>query len=376
MFSRWVKSYRDLPLLINQWANVLRWEMRTRLFLRTAEFLWQEGHTVHVDKEDAMKEVDVARDMYRELIEDFLAIPVITGEKPPGERFPGAEVTKCLEAMMQDRKALQAGTSHYLGQNFAKAQNIRYLNKEGEHVLAHTTSWGVSTRLIGGLIMTHGDDNGMRVPPRVAPKHVVIIPVIPKPELEDTVLDYAKKIQDELIKLNYDSSNVRVHLDKRDLKGGEKNWQWIKKGIPLRVEVGPRDVENNSVVLYRRDKGVKEKIFLSLPELTETVPSILEEIQKNYFAEAKANLEKHTLTDISNVEQFKAVFTPKNPNKPEIHGGFVRAKWCGDEEASRAILDELKVTIRCLPDNQSGTTGTCVLTGKEAKLDAIFAKAY
>lgn len=376
MFSRWVKSYRDLPLLINQWANVLRWEMRTRLFLRTAEFLWQEGHTVHADKEDAMKEVDLARDMYRDLIENYLAVPVITGEKPPGERFPGAEVTKCLEAMMQDRKALQAGTSHYLGQNFAKAQNIRFLNKEGEHVFAHTTSWGVSTRLIGGLIMTHGDDNGMRVPPRIAPKHVIIIPVMPKPEQEESVLAYAKTLQTALKSVQYDGAEVRVHLDSRDLKGGEKNWQWIKKGAPLRVEVGPRDIENNTVVLYRRDKGPKEKIFLKIDELVSGLSGILTEIQDNYFTQAKAHLEEHTITTISNVDDFKTFFTPKSADKPEIHGGFVRAKWCGDEALTRPVLDELKVTIRCLPDEQSGTKGVCVISGKEATLDAIFAKSY
>ncbi len=376
MFSRWIKSYRDLPLLINQWANVLRWEMRTRLFLRTAEFLWQEGHTAHVDKEDALREVDVARDMYRDLIENFLAIPVILGEKPPGERFPGAEVSKCLEAMMQDRKALQAGTSHYLGQNFAKAQNIRFLNKEGEHVFAHTTSWGVSTRLIGGLIMTHADDNGMRVPPRIAPKHIIILPVIPKPEHEEAVLAYAKKLQTELASVLFDGAEVRVHVDVRDLKGGEKSWQWIKKGAPLRVEVGPRDIENNSVVLYRRDQNPKEKIFLSCDELKANTAKILEEIQNNYFAEAKSNLEAHTVTNITTPEEFTKFFTPKNQDKPEIHGGFVRAKWCGDEALTRPILDELKVTIRCLPDDQSGTPGKCVLSGKNASLDAIFAKAY
>jgi prolyl-tRNA synthetase len=376
MFSRWVKSYRDLPLLINQWANVLRWEMRTRLFLRTSEFLWQEGHTVHADREDAIKEVDLARDMYRDLIENYLAIPVITGEKPPLERFPGAEVTKCLEAMMQDRKALQAGTSHYLGQNFAKAQNIKFLNREGEHVFAHTTSWGVSTRLIGGLIMTHADDNGMRVPPRVAPKHLVILPVIPRPENEEEVLTYAKTLVTQLKGVTYDGAPLRVHLDARDLKGGEKSWQWIKKGIPLRLEIGPRDIEKGTVVLYRRDQGVKEKVFVDSENLPSLLPQLLEEIQQVYYAQAKAHLEAHTVTNITTLEEFKAFFTPKNQNKPEIHGGFVRAKWCEDEALTRTILDPLKVTIRCLPDDQDGTQGTCVLTGKEATMEAIFAKAY
>lgn len=376
MFSRWVKSYRDLPLLINQWANVFRWEMRTRLFLRTSEFLWQEGHTVHADKECAMKEVDVAHGMYRSLIEDYLAIPVILGEKPDSERFPGAEVTKTLEAMMFDRKALQAGTSHYLGQNFAKSQEIKFLNKAGEHVFAHTTSWGVSTRLIGGLIMTHGDDNGMRVPPRVAPKHVVIIPVVPKAETEEAVFAYAESVAEMLRSASYDGAPVKVHIDKRDLKGGEKNWQWIKKGVPLRIEVGPRDIENGVAVVYRRDLGAKEKIFAEKAQLGEMIPRFLSEIQENYFRQAKEHLESNTITNITNKDEFAAFFTPKNAQKPEIHGGFVRAKWCGDEEATRPLLDELKVTIRCIPVDQSGTKGACVITGQEATTEVIFAKSY
>lgn len=376
MFSKWVKSYRDLPILINQWANVVRWEMRTRLFLRTAEFLWQEGHTVHVDEQDAMKEVDVALEMYRSLIEDYLAIPVITGEKPPSERFPGAVVTKCLEAMMQDRKALQAGTSHYLGQNFARSQEIKYLNKQGELVYAHTTSWGVSTRLIGGLIMTHGDDDGMRVPPRVAPKHVIIIPVIPKPELEDQVISYAEELQRSLSVVVYDGAHVRCHVDKRDIKGGDKTWQWVKKGAPIRIEVGPRDIESRKAVLYRRDKGVKDKEFVSIDELPRMVPQVLSEIQSNLYQQAKQNLEMYTRTDITNVEEFSRFFTPENTEKPEIHGGFVRAYWCEDEEVTSKILDPLKVTIRCLPFDQKGGEGTCVLTGRKATKEAIFAKAY
>ncbi len=374
-FSKWVRSYRDLPLLINQWANVVRWEMRTRLFLRTAEFLWQEGHTVHADKEDAMKEVMVAVDFYRELMEDILAMPVIIGRKPEAERFPGAEETFCLEAMMQDRKALQAGTSHYLGQNFAKASEIKFTNEAGDLVYAHTTSWGVSTRLIGGTIMTHGDDDGMRVPPRVAPKHIVIIPVIPKPEMQAEVLAYAEKLAKSLDGSLYHNVPLRVEVDKRDIRGGDKSWQWIKKGIPLRLEVGPRDIAENKVVLYRRDKAAKEKEFLSTEGLLEKVLITLDEIQKNYFDQAKAYQEKYTETSIDNFQDFKKFFTPKNSEKPEIHAGFVKAKWCGRNETVE-MLSDLKVTIRCLPLEQSGTTGKCVLTGEPATLDAIFAKAY
>ena len=376
MFSKWVKSYRDLPLLINQWANVVRWEMRTRLFLRTAEFLWQEGHTVHADENDAMKEVDVAVEMYRSLIEEHLAIPVIIGEKPPAERFPGAVVTKCLEAMMQDRKALQAGTSHYLGQNFAKTQEIKYLNNQGELVYAHTTSWGVSTRLIGGLIMSHGDDDGMRVPPRVAPKHVVIIPVVPKPDLEEQVFGYAAKVAEVLSKLSYSGQSVRYQVDKRDLKGGDKTWQWVKKGVPVRIEVGPRDIESGQVMLCRRDRGVKDKIQIPLASLVEMLPQILQEIQDGLFNEAKERLDRNTVTNIKSLEEFQKFFTPKNPDKPEIHGGFVRAYWCEDEAATSAILDPLKVTIRCIPQDQKGSEGVCVLTGRPATKEVIFAKAY
>ena len=376
MFSRWVKSYRDLPVLINQWANVFRWEMRTRLFLRTAEFLWQEGHTVHADKDDAMKEVDIALEMYRSLIEEYLAMPVIVGEKPEFERFPGAEVTKCLEAMMQDRKALQAGTSHYLGQNFSKSQEIKFLNKEGELIYAHTTSWGVSTRLIGGLIMSHGDDDGMRVPPRVAPKHVVIIPVVPKPELEEQVLNYADSVKALISSLNYEGSQIRCHIDKRDIKGGDKTWQWVKKGVPIRIEVGPRDVESKKVVLCRRDKGVKDKEFLELNSLSDILPKVLKDIQDNLYNQAKENLKANTRSDIKDLEEFKKFFTPKNVDKPEVHGGFVRAYWCEDEKVTREILDPLKVTIRCLPFDQKGQDGICILTGRPAKKEAIFAKAY
>lgn len=375
-FSKWVQSYRDLPLLINQWANVVRWEMRTRLFLRTAEFLWQEGHTVHSSEKDARDEVFTALYFYRDHMEEALAMPIILGEKTEGERFPGAVDTYCCEAMMQDRKALQAGTSHYLGQNFAKASNIRFLNSDGELEHAYTTSWGVSTRLIGGVIMTHADDDGLRVPPRIAPKHVVVLPVIPKDGVEDEVFAYAESVAATMHGIYYHHDPLEVHVDKRDLRGGEKNWQWIKKGIPIRIEVGPRDIAENKVVLYRRDKGHKEKLFLDKSTLAEKIPAILDEIQQNYFNEAKAFRDANMRDDITDFEAFKDYFTPKNADKPEIHGGFVKAKWCGDEAATEEALGDLKVTIRCLPLEQSGTAGKCVITGKEATLDAIFAKAY
>ncbi len=374
-FSKWITSYRDLPVLINQWANVVRWEMRTRVFLRTTEFLWQEGHTAHADEAEARAEVDQMLNVYADLCENTLALPVIKGRKSEGERFPGAVDTLCIEAMMQDRKALQAGTSHYLGQNFAKASGIRFLNQLGVQEYAHTTSWGVSTRLIGGMIMAHSDDDGLRVPPRLAQKQIVILPVIPNEECKTAVLEYAEKLRKLLTSCRFDDTPITVQLDARDLRGGEKSWQWIKKGIPLRIEVGPRDLENNKCVLMRRDRPHKEKTFLTLGELIEQVPQILAEIQQTYFEQAKKYLEENIRRDILDWESMKAFFTPKNAENPEIHGGFVLAKWCGDS-VEEEKLKELKITIRCYPLEQSGTDGKCVVTGREATIDAIFAKAY
>lgn len=374
-FSRWVESYRDLPLLINQWANVVRWEMRPRIFLRTTEFLWQEGHTVHASHEEALEETLKMLEVYRSFIEDVLAMPVIAGEKSPGERFPGAVNTFTLEAMMQDRKALQSCTSHYLGQNFAKASNIRFSNKEGQLQYAYTTSWGMTTRLIGSIIMCHGDDDGIRLPPRIAQRQVVIIPVIPKPDMEEQVLAYAEQVAAALRKVYFYGKPLQVWIDKRDRRGGEKNWEWIKKGVPVRLEVGPRDIESQSSMLYRRDRPHKEKQAIQVAQLPIVVPQILEDIQQTYYQQALAYRDAHIYQHIENFEQMRAFFTPKNEDKPEIHGGFVLAKWCGDP-ATEEMLSELKVTIRCLPVQQSGTVGKCVLTGREATLDAIFAKSY
>lgn len=374
-FSRWVKSYRDLPVLINQWCNVVRWEMRTRLFLRTTEFLWQEGHTAHATKKEAVEETLKMLEMYRWFAEEILAMPVIVGEKTPGERFPGAVSTYCIEAMMYDRKALQAGTSHYLGQNFAKASDIKFSSKEGSLEYAHTSSWGVSTRMIGGLIMTHSDDDGLRLPPLVAPKQVVIIPVVPKPELESQIFACTDKLAKEISQQTYGGRPIEVFVDKRDIRGGEKNWEWIKKGVPIRIEVGPRDMESNTAMVCRRDKAHKDKTKITFERLAKDIPSILQEIQQNYYNQALEYRNKNINTSISNFEEFKSFFTPNNVDKPEIHGGFVKAKWCGDP-ATEALLAELKVTIRCLPLDQSGTEGKCILTGKPAKFDAIFAKSY
>jgi prolyl-tRNA synthetase len=349
--------------------------MRTRLFLRTAEFLWQEGHTAHASEKEAIEETFKMLEVYREVVEDVLAMPVIVGEKTPEERFPGAVDTYCIEAMMQDRKALQAGTSHFLGQNFAKASDIKFLNREGVIEHAYTTSWGVSTRLIGAMIMTHGDDDGLRLPPKVAPKQIVILPVVPKPETESAVFEYAESLATALRQRSYNGAPVEVIVDRRDIRGGDKSWEWIKKGIPVRLEVGPRDIESRKVVMYRRDQGPRDKAFVTFDEVVSGMPALLAEIQSNYFEQAKAFRDANINRDIKTFEEFRAYFTPKSEDKPEIHGGFVLGKWSGDP-VGLAKLEELKVTVRCLPLTQSGTEGACVVTGKPATKDAIFAKAY
>lgn len=374
-FSRWVESYRDLPLLINQWANVVRWEMRPRVFLRTTEFLWQEGHTVHANEPEAIEETLKMLEVYREVLEDILAVPVILGEKSPGERFPGAVSTYTLEAMMQDRKALQGGTSHYLGQNFAKASNIRFSNKDGQMQYAFTTSWGMTTRLIGAMIMCHGDDDGLRLPPRIAQKQIVILPVVPKPELEEQVFAYAEEIAKRLQQCQFYGQPISVIIDKRDKRGGEKNWEWIKKGVPLRIEVGPRDIEGQAMMVSRRDKPHKEKVKIGLDNIAVEAVTMLEAMQKNYFNQAKQYRDANIRKDITTFEQLKEFFTVKNADKSEIHGGFVHAKWCGDVETEK-MLEELKISIRCLPLEQSGTEGDCILTGRPAVLDVILAKSY
>ncbi|MDP1836809.1 MAG: proline--tRNA ligase [Chlamydiales bacterium] len=368
-FSKWVESYRDLPLLINQWANVVRWEMRPRIFLRTTEFLWQEGHTVHATEAEAIEETLKMLEVYRDFMENVLGLPIIIGEKSPGERFPGADKTFCCEAMMQDYKAVQAGTSHYLGQNFAKASEIRFTDEQGVVQYGYTTSWGVTTRMIGALIMTHGDDDGIRLPPRIAPQQIVIIPVIPKPEMADKVMTYCQQVKEQLEKQSFHGYPVRVLIDKRDMRGGEKSWDWIKKGIPIRLEVGPRDVDGDCVMMSRRDQTPKDKQSLPREGLDIKIVQTLEEIQNNLLAQAKAYRDAHTRDDITTFEELKRFFT-EDPD-----GGFVLAKWCGDQETEK-MLDELKVTIRCIPVTQRGGEGQCVLTGKPATIDVILAKSY
>lgn len=366
-FSRWIESYRDLPLLINQWANIVRWEMRPRIFLRTSEFLWQEGHTAHATEAEALSETMQMLEMYHEFVENVMAIPVIAGEKSPGERFPGAVSTFTLEAMMQDYKALQACTSHYLGQNFSKASNIRFSNHSGQLEHAYTTSWGITTRMIGAMIMCHGDDDGLRLPPRIATKQIVIIPIIPKAEKEAEILAYAEEIAGRLRAQHFFGQPLSVIVDKREKRGGDKNWEWIKKGIPLRIEVGPRDLEAQSMMVSRRDQSHKEKNKVALDQIGQEAVSMLASIQSNYFEQARAYRDAHIEEKLATFEDLKNFFAARE--------GFVRAKWCGCVESEK-LLEELKVTIRCIPLEQSKTEGRCILTGKPATLDAIFAKSY
>ncbi len=369
LFSKWVKSYRDLPLLINQWANVVRWEMRTRLFLRTTEFLWQEGHTVHATAEEAIEETRRMLDLYADFAENVLAMPVITGEKTAAERFPGAEATYAIEAMMQDRKALQAGTSHFLGQNFAKSSNIKYLSAEGEETFAWTTSWGVSTRLIGGLIMTHSDDDGLILPPRIAPSHVVIIPVTPKEETRSAVLNYCHEFKQALEAKHYMGEPVKVELDDRDMRGGEKVWHWIKKGIPIRVEIGPRDMENDSVFVGRRDKAPKDKQSYKRDEFTSRISDQLDDIQAVLFARAKKFRDDNT-REIKSEAEFKAFF-----NASDESGGFALMGFCCDPELEEQIAQKYKVSVRCIPNKTGDESVPCAFTGKPGKR-VIFARSY
>ena len=374
LFSKWVKSYRDLPLLINQWANVVRWEMRTRLFLRTAEFLWQEGHTVHATAEEAIEETRQMLAVYADFAENVMAMPVITGEKTAAERFPGAVATYAIEAMMQDRKALQAGTSHFLGQNFAKSSNIKFLDSKGSETFAWTTSWGVSTRLIGGLIMTHSDDDGLVLPPRVAPAHVVIIPVTPDEASRQEVLNYCHEFKQALESQDYMGSPVKAELDDRDLRGGEKVWHWIKKGIPVRVEIGPRDMESDSVFVGRRDRLPKDKQSVQRTLFVSQISKLLDEIQAGLLGKAKKFREEHT-REMANEAEFEAFFASTDGSDSQSCGGFAVMGFCCDPKLEDQIAKKYKVSVRCIPDQTRDETVPCVFTGKPGRR-VIFARSY
>jgi len=372
-FSKWIKSYRDLPVLINQWANVVRWEMRTRIFLRTSEFLWQEGHTAHADPREAIDRTHMMLGLYKKVAEEYMAMPVIIGEKTPAEKFPGAETTTCIEAMMQDRKALQAGTSHFLGQNFARASGITFQTPQETEDYVWTTSWGVSTRLIGGLIMTHSDDNGIVLPPRIASAHVVLMPIIRSEKDRATVMAYTDALAARLRETYYHHRPINVEIDTRHTGG--RNWDWIKKGVPLRVEIGPKDIEKDSVFVGRRDKAPKDKTAIQKDEFVKTIGDILDDIQQVLFDRALAFREANT-HKIDDMETFNAFFTPKNKEKPEIHGGFALAHWCGGEACEAAIKDRLNVSIRTIPFDDGGEAGKCIECGKESRKRVVFAKAY
>jgi prolyl-tRNA synthetase len=376
-FSRWVQSYRDLPLLINQWANVVRWEMRTRLFLRTTEFLWQEGHTAHATRDEAVEETMRMLDVYAEFAESWMAVPVIKGEKTAGERFPGADRTFSIEAMMQDRKALQAGTSHFLGQNFARASNIQFLGADGTQQYAWTTSWGVSTRLIGGLLMTHSDDDGFVLPPKLAPQHVVIIPIYRSDDEKGRVLEYCRKVAVELRAQRYEGAHVRATVDEREERGGEKVWHWVRNGVPIRLEIGPRDLDKDAVFTARRDRAPKDKRSVARAEFVATIAETLEAIQAGLYDRAAAHRDDHTVK-IDDRDEFYKFFTP--PAVPDgaptkVHGGFALTHFSGEVELEQKIKNDLGVTVRNIPlDNAE--PGVCPFTGKPSAQRVIWAKAY
>ncbi len=372
-YAKWIQSYRDLPILINQWANIVRWEMRTRLFLRTTEFLWQEGHTAHATSEEAIKETLMILNLYEEFAKNVLALPVIKGEKTVWERFPGAINTYCIEAMMQDRKALQAGTSHFLGQNFAKAYDIKYLSQEGQLENVWTTSWGVSTRLIGGVIMTHSDDNGLVLPPTLAPHQIVIMPIYKNEAEQQQVLNYCENLQKSLTEKIFNQQVIRVHIDKRDMRGGDKKWQWIKKGVPICLEVGLRDIGNDSVCISRRDRPATEKLNMLTNAFVAHITETLDEIQHNLYTRADQYRSENS-REINNYDDFKAFFSADEEDLT-INGGFVKC-FAVDDPAINEYLKPLKVTARCIPIEQDGFEGKCIFTGQKTNKKIIFAKAY
>ncbi len=360
-FQRWIKTYRDLPLLINQWANVVRWEMRTRLFLRTAEFLWQEGHTAHATKEEAVEEAEQMMHVYAEFVEDYMAVPVIKGTKTESERFAGAEETYCIEALMQDGKALQAGTSHFLGQNFAKAFDVKFANKEGQQEYVWATSWGVSTRLMGALVMTHSDDSGLVLPPKLAPIQVVIVPIYKGLDQLEAISEKVEPLVKELR-----SKGISVKYDNRDThKPGFKFNEYELKGVPVRLAIGQRDLENGTYEVARRDTLQKESV--NATDIVAKVEALLEDIQRNIYQKAIDFRAEH-ITQVDSYEEFKKVIEEK--------GGFVSAHWDGTPETEDKIKEETKATIRCIPLNPEQEEGICILSGKPSTQRVLFAKAY
>jgi prolyl-tRNA synthetase len=378
--SRWIQSWRDLPLMLNQWANVVRWEMRTRMFLRTSEFLWQEGHTAHETRDDARAETMRALEMYRAFAEEEIALPVIAGEKPENERFPGAAETWSIESMMQDGKALQAGTSHYLGTNFATAANIRFQDREGAQQFAHTTSWGVSTRMVGGLIMTHGDDDGLRVPPQVAPFQVVILPMLRGDDADGALLEYCEALRAQAAALSAFGEPVRILLDRRPGKAAAKRWDWVRRGAPVIIEVGPRDMEGGKVSLLRRDRLWNEggKPAFETPtrdEAAQALPSLLAEIHSALFAEAQQRRDANIVRDITSLDSLAAFFT-----EDRRYPGWAEVQWSrptgADLDKVVEQLKALKLTFRNVPLNAAPADGPCLFTGAPAAERILVARSY
>lgn len=367
-FSRWIQSYRDLPLKMNQWANVVRWEMRTRLFLRTCEILWQEGHTAHAHRKEAEEHARKMLRVYEEVLTDLLALAPICGTKSRRETFPGAETTYTLEMMMQDGKALQGGTSHFLGQNFSKSCQIQFQTEEGKKEYAWTTSWGVTTRLVGAMIMTHSDDDGLVLPPKVAPKQIVILPIFPKAEEKiAAVKRFCAQLYDRLSSLTYAGEPLRVQIDERDLRGGEKNWSWVKKGVPIRLEIGGKEVEENKVSALFRHLDVRQRQTYSTQEFIEKVVPLLQDMQKTLTEKAIHFQQKHT----KKVNTKKEFYTFFEQDKL----GFVLCNYQEEEEIENQLQQDLSVTLRCFPWENSSTPGPCIFSGAPGKL-ALFAKAY
>jgi len=367
MYAKWIQSYRDLPLLLNQWGSVFRWEMRTRLFLRTSEFIWQEGHTAHETQAEAIAETKLMYTVYNQFMRDYLAVASIGGYKTPDELFPGALQTMTLESMMQDKKALQAATSHFLGQNFAKASDITFSDRNGDQQHVWTTSWGASTRMIGGLIMSHADDDGLVLPPRVAPAQIIILPIYKKDDEKITVMAAVAALQLELKSHTAFGEPLRVKIDDRDVRGGEKTWQAIKKGVPIRLEIGPKDLQKGQICLGRRDKSTKEKVFLATADAVSQIPAILESMQQSLLAVSDERLKSNTQV-VANLDDFRAFF--------EKDSGFALAYW-HEAAINHPIFAELKVTPRCIPvAGQTNESAQCIFSGETTTTQVIFAKSY
>lgn len=372
-FARWIHSYRDLPLKINQWANIVRWEMRTRPFLRTSEFLWQEGHTAHATAQEARWQTLENARIYQTLFTESLALAPFAGEKTPSERFPGAEATYTLEGMMQDGKALQLGTSHDLGINFAKAAKMSFSAPDGRLQLPHTTSWGLSTRVLGALIMTHGDDDGLVLPPAIAPAQIALLPMMNKPEHQAQITRYCQELKHQLEQLTIFGRRLRVKIDLRQERGGDKLWSWIKKGVPLWIEIGPKEIETDLLALGRRDQRSGEKQRLMKKALIEQIPDILNDVQNTLQARA-AQFAKDRVHDISDKNELAELFGPIGSSKKPL--GFALCHWCGDPAIETMLAEQFKVTTRCLPFLEKDQPGTCIFTGAKSSQRVLIGKAY